>query len=438
MATGRTASAGFGGTEFDRYLPFPETGHTADDQFLLLSTMHAVTCPTASSFWRLVDMQGMQIRIAVAKIGQSRCPLKNKSLRIVAIEAELIFVFGKSDIQLISIASLEQEWLVSPMRIMTPPAFSVSYRLMQVVVFLKTVTERRVTPKAERFRLLDQHQTMTTSMGIMTTDAALLHRQVRNFRRNRPLHDSLVTVAAELVTGLGQHQLGRPTMGIVACRTAIQNSGMKILLRHQGRFVFVTGKTKSASRHRQKCLLRRRMNLMTVPAIPGGDRIMNKRPRLHTDVTLITETASRSGEQFLGLPLMRGVTTGAVILRNRTMHIGHSSRNVPMAANTELDTGYLQHSRIGTGVRIMTGQTVPFSSRHMGTCTGCRFTLMAAVAKLAPLGRKQHLLISGMGIMTSATAFSKSRMDHRLSGEEIIVAGETELSVFPGQHLRQI
>ena len=94
-------------------------------------------------------MQSMQVCITVPEIGQPRCPHEDKSLCIMAIEAELIFVFGKSDIQLVGITSLEQERKIGPVRVVTAPAFSRSNRPVKVTVHLQPVTELRVTAKAE-------------------------------------------------------------------------------------------------------------------------------------------------------------------------------------------------------------------------------------------------------------------------------------------------
>ena len=181
------------------------------------------------------------------------------------------------------------------------------------------------------------------------------------------------------------------------------------------------------------------MHIMTIQTIPGCDRVVHKRLLRLAVMALIAELTHGHIQQRPRLPLMRIVTADTVSSGNRIMNIGLPCRHILMATGAELSIRCMQHRPVGTGMRVMARQAIPLRDRRMGTPAGNRRLLfMAEEAKRTPLRRQHARLFAGVGIMAGATPIRQRRVDNRLPGEKIVMAGKTELPSLPDQHLRQI
>ena len=114
----------------DRNLPFAETRNFALDQLLLIGAMHPVTDLAGPALGRLVDMDKMQILIAITEVGQFAGARVEKSFSVVTFKTERIIFFLVPGVKLFGIIMAQQHAILRPVRIVTGPTSAIGNRFM--------------------------------------------------------------------------------------------------------------------------------------------------------------------------------------------------------------------------------------------------------------------------------------------------------------------
>jgi len=91
VTAGETLSAVLILDETDRQVPFGER-HRVAYMLGVVGGMGVVACPAGPPLYRLVDMDEMEVLVAVPEAGQGRGPLHARQRLFVAHEAELVIV----------------------------------------------------------------------------------------------------------------------------------------------------------------------------------------------------------------------------------------------------------------------------------------------------------------------------------------------------------
>jgi len=116
----------------DRDLPGAEAGDTALDQFRLIGSMHAVTAFADAAFLRAVDMQIMQVGVAVAKIGQFGGAVVDKGFGGVTGKTQVVVAQLEAGVELFWIITVEQRTVGRGVGIMADPALTGLHRPMAI------------------------------------------------------------------------------------------------------------------------------------------------------------------------------------------------------------------------------------------------------------------------------------------------------------------
>ena len=188
-----------------RNLPLTEVRHPAKDQFVLIGAVDAVAVAADPSFDRLVDVQIVQIGVAVAKAGRFRGPLVFELAQFgmaTETEGEVFRIVG--GVKFPGIIALEQRAIGRGMVFVTIPATPFGHRLVLGGSGFDGGADAAVAAEADAVAGRAEQARLVAAMGHMAIIAAP--------GPHRTMHpagcaDFTMTGAAER-TLLGNEQMG--------------------------------------------------------------------------------------------------------------------------------------------------------------------------------------------------------------------------------------
>jgi len=224
--------------------PFTKTGYFTLNQHGLIGSVNSVAGFAHPPFGAFVDVQIVEILIAITEIGQFTGALVNKRTAIVTTEAQSIIGFVKGGIKLFGIILLQQHPVFRTVGIVTQPALAFLHRLVLRLGRGNHLTHGIMTADTEIFWLGLQQTQIAITVGIVTTGAAIFEGGVFNGRIPGFFAHIRMTEQAEGIAFFGQHERLWAAVRAVAGDTTFLNRRMNMGHLRQGGLVIVTHVTK--------------------------------------------------------------------------------------------------------------------------------------------------------------------------------------------------
>lgn len=297
MTTDHAGAAGSGLRQIDRITPGPE-GHLVANMLGLIAGMGIMTGRADPAFLA-VDMEKMEVVVAVPETGKGGGALRPGDITIVAAEAKIVFVLVVGAVELRRIVAGQQFIIQGTMDIMTGRAIAGLDRTVPVAARTDDLAELGVTAETQLLHGVAQQRGVPGRMRPMTLDTQpLADRRVFylgavdcpvDFRGGLP-----VAAGAKGPARLFEHVLGFGAVGVMAGYAALRGRGMDILHREILLAVLVALKAEGAARQRgnQQRLVVGGMGPVAGEAIALGHRSMLAFPGKHAlIVTGKTEAA---------------------------------------------------------------------------------------------------------------------------------------------------
>lgn len=338
--------------KLDRDLPTAELFRSVHEPDLILA-VHTVTDPAGTPFYRLVNMNIVQIAVSVAEPGGLGGPPEGQQPAIVTFEAEAVGLFGKRRIKVTGIIPFQQSGPVATMGSMTSPALTGTNRRVLVFIggkFYGFIVMARVAKRLGRHR---KHPDLTGTVRIMTRRAATFQSGVLHLAARCRLDDSVMTHCTQILAGGRQHIVTLPAMRIMAVGTTGNDNRMRIGSREQLRLVVVAHDAEFGPICQQLGIIVACVGVMTAVAFTGSYRPVHMLPRGFVVMALIAKRGSLRGEAILRCPTVRVMTGGAPVCQGR-MDMLFSSRLTLVAGVAEIFAFRRQHLGRRAEVRIVT------------------------------------------------------------------------------------
>lgn len=423
--------------EADGNLPLPEAGYLALDQPRLVGPVKTMAGLAGAPFGRPVDVQVMQIAIAVAEIGPFRGPEILDHSGIVTGEAQGVALLTVGRVELLGKFGAEQCPEGGAVRVVTAGTLAGGHGSVLVFAGGNLLLHGVVATEAHRCRRLEEHPRIAGAVRIVAGGASAgLQGSMREGSLGDGLAHLIVTAGTQGIAGLGQHIPLRAVVRIVAIGAAVGDDGMNLGHSGQRLLVVMAHETKVVPGSRQLVLGVGGMNVMTGSAVPFRHRAVDVSPPGLVFMTLVAEGAAGGRQHGPGQSAVGTVAGRAVTFPNGSVRMRFAFGLAVVAPVAQRGAGPGEHPSCLAGMRIVAQGTLPGFHRTVKHLESCRFAIVAPIAKGAAF-RRQHLgRRSAVRVVTGSAPHLENGMDMRLAGGRILVTGQAQIISRGGEHSR--